>query len=88
MTEEIVHHEIYVYLLDEGTDVWRPVDAILLQESIYQINPDSAIPETEIWQFLPGDIVRCEEKRFIKGRGLVAVEKLELPKPGYPNGKC
>ena len=70
---------IYVYLLDEGTDVWRPVDAIHIKDDIYQINPERAIPETETWQFLPGDIVRCEEKQLLKGKHLVAIEKANEP---------
>lgn len=73
---------IYVYLLDEGTDVWRPVKAIQVKENIYKIlsaNPD---PEDEIWQFNKGDFVRCESKP-LSGKGnyqdkLVAVEKIEM----------
>lgn len=72
---------IYVYLLDEGTDVWRPVDAIHMKGDIYQIKPESRIPKTETWQFLPGDIVRCEEKLLSKGNSLVAVEKVEFQGP-------
>ncbi len=75
MSEDSVMNTIYVYLLDEGVDVWRPVDAIRIRDSIYQINPKSEIPETEVWQFLPGDIVRCEEKQLSKGKHLVAIEK-------------
>jgi hypothetical protein len=66
---------IYVYLVDEGTDVWRPVDAIHIKDSIYRIDPESTISETETWQFLPGDIIRCEEKRLSRGVCLVAIEK-------------
>ncbi len=73
---------IYVYLLNEGTDVWRPVDAIHIKGNIYQIKSESIIPETETWQFLPGDIVRCEEKRLSKGNSIVAVEKVEFPGQG------
>jgi hypothetical protein len=29
--------EIYVYLLDEGTDVLRPIEAEYVQEKIYKI---------------------------------------------------
>ena len=70
---------IYIYLLDEGVDVWRPVDAIHIKENIYQINPESEIPETEIWEFLPGDMVRCEEKPLHRGNCLVAIETVKEP---------
>jgi hypothetical protein len=76
MQEESAITTIYVYLLDEGTDVWRPVDATCIKGDTYQINPESAIPETETWQFLPGDIVRCEEQGFSDGKHLVAIEKM------------
>ena len=53
---------IYVRLLNEGTDVWRPVEARLLNESdhIYEITPllDYHSLDEE-WQFLPGSRVKC-----------------------------
>ena len=55
--------------------MWRPVDAIHIKDSIYQINPESTIPEAETWQFLPGDIIRCEEKQLSRSMCLVAIEK-------------
>jgi hypothetical protein len=42
--------QIYVYLLDEGTDVWRPVEAMQLTEGVYRIASEPA--EDEKWQFL------------------------------------
>lgn len=78
MVEKSTITMIYMYLLDEGTDVWRPVEAIFIRDSIYQINPDAVIPETETWQFLPGDIVRCEGKHLSKGNSIVAVAKVEF----------
>lgn len=78
MEDKVVNTTIYVYLLYEGTDVWHPVDATHIRENIYQIKPESIIPETETWQFLPGDIVRCEEKLLSKGNSIVAIEKVEF----------
>lgn len=73
---------IYVYLLNEGIDVWRPVKVIQVKENIYKIlsaNPD---PKDEIWQFNKGDFVRCESKSLSqKGNyqdKLVVVEKIEM----------
>ena len=74
---------IYVYLVDEGTDVWRPVEAGFVKDGVYQINPSCIIPETETWQFGPGDIVRCEQKRLSVGKHLVAIEKVELLDLGH-----
>jgi hypothetical protein len=65
---------VFVYLLDEGTDVWRPVVAESLSTGLYRlIGPVSA---DEHWEFQPGDVVRCTERTFADGtRGLVAVER-------------
>lgn len=53
---------IYVYLLDEGTDVWRPVEAEELGNNRYRIISKNNKPEDEKWEFMTGDIVRCESK--------------------------
>lgn len=63
---------IYVSLLCEGTDVWRPVEAKYLGGDRYLIlsrNPD---PDDETWQFDTGTIVRCREHRLSGGIVLVA----------------
>ena len=56
--------KIYVTLI-EGTIVYVPVDAIQLNGNNYRIvaneHEDSA-DTTLIWQFFPGDVVRCSEK--------------------------
>lgn len=49
---------IYVPLLNEGTDVWRPVEATRLAEDLYLIL--GVVPEDETWAFPPGSTVRCE----------------------------
>ena len=69
--------KIYVYLLDEGTDVWRPVEAIHLNDDIYQIVSEKLDPN-ELWAFKTGDTVRCELKALTDSKPkkyLVAVEK-------------
>jgi len=69
---------IYVELLHEGVDVWRPVQAEPVQGALYRIvsaNPD---PELEDWAFASGQIVRCLPREFSGGeRGLVAVEAVD-----------
>ena len=80
--------EIHVYLLNEGVDTWRPVKAEKLGENKFRIigTNDYDLGD-EKWEFLPGDIVRCEQKMLADGVAkvtrLVAVEKLTAtPKNG------
>ena len=65
--------KIYVYLLDEGTDVWRPVDAEALGENVYKI-VGSPRDDTENWEFPTGSVVRVEPRELSGGEALVAVE--------------
>jgi hypothetical protein len=62
---------IYVALLDEGTDVWRPVQA-QPEGRFYRIV--GSVPEDERWAFQPDSLVRCEPREFAESSGLVAVE--------------
>lgn len=64
---------IYVYLEDEGTDVWRPVQALRLEDNLFQIVEENPDPEDEHWQFCTGDVVRCREDYL---GTLIAVEKV------------
>jgi len=50
---------VYVRLLDEGTDVWRPVEAQRVGSTTYRLS-DTPAPEDEVWSFQPGDIVVVE----------------------------
>ena len=64
---------IYMPLLDEGVDVWRPVEATHLSTGAYLV--EGEVPVGEEWAFDPGTVVRCERKRFSGGEeGLTAVE--------------
>ena len=65
---------IYVELLEEGTQCWRPVEAEQLPDGSFRIlgNP----PEDELWAFQTGNIVQCEERQFRSGAGLVACRRL------------
>ena len=64
---------VYVALLDEGTNVWRPVSAIQLESNQYVLlRPQDYDPESELWQFLPGEIVLCELREKQGERFLVA----------------
>ena len=49
---------IYMPLLNEGTDVWRPVEATPLTSDTYRV--EGEMPDDEEWAFAPGRVVRCE----------------------------
>jgi hypothetical protein len=52
---------VYVHLLDEGVDVWRPVSATRVGDGYLLEGPR---PDDERWQFEPGTLVRCSLRRF------------------------
>jgi len=66
--------EIFVELLDEGTESWRSTKAIKLENGLFKIlaTPDYN-PEDEAWAFLPEEEVALEKKNFSDGKsGMVA----------------
>jgi hypothetical protein len=64
---------IYIRLLDEGTDVWRPVHALRIEGNRFRILDSK--PEDETWPVESGQFVRCEERTFSDGTvGLVAID--------------
>jgi len=65
---------VYIPLLDEGVDVWRPVAAEVIGNGCYRITGNE--PNDERWEFPLGTAVRCREHRFEDGSlGLVATER-------------
>ena len=64
---------IYMPLLKEGTDVWRPVEAMKIADLGYMVTENA--PPDEEWAFQPGHILRCEERQLSGGSRLVAVAK-------------
>ncbi len=71
MTEQ---DTIYVALLDEGLDVWRPVAARRLSPDRYLILDQDYDPATERWQFEPGTVVRCRAQDRDGRRILIATD--------------
>lgn len=67
--------EIFVGLLDEGVDVWRPVVAEHLSGNIYRIIDQPYDREIESWQFEPGDKVVCEMIESSEGHILAATKR-------------
>jgi hypothetical protein len=80
---DVATKTIYVELLDEGVDVWRPVEAEPLGDDRYRLlaKPDYD-PELEAWAFLPGSVVGCRPRRLTQESDheaevvLVAVEEI------------
>ena len=69
---------IFMYLMDEGVDCWRPVEAASEGGDRYRIvsvNPD---PADERWQFATGELVVCERRRLSESEddSLVAVRRI------------
>jgi hypothetical protein len=54
---------IYVRVLNEGTEVFRPVPAKSWPDSCYQVGgADIYLPAEEQWEFEPGAIVKVAPK--------------------------
>lgn len=69
---------IYVALLDQGVDAWRPVQARPLHNGLFRIIGVEADTSDETWQFQVGAIVKCKQKLFADGKsGMIIVEEVE-----------
>ena len=67
--------QIFVRLMDEAVDVWRPVRAERLDDDRYRIVEQQYDRDTENWQFEPGDRVVCELVDSSEGSFLAAVRR-------------
>jgi len=73
MTERV---RIHIRLLDEVVHVWRPVDAEHVEGDQYRVL--GQIPEDEVWEFQPGDVVRCQPRSFADNEtGLAAFAAIQ-----------
>jgi hypothetical protein len=63
---------IYVELLDEGTNVCRPVQATIVGSEGYLILPEDYDPQTETWEYPPGSVVQCKIEKWSNGEILIA----------------
>lgn len=71
---------IYVKLVDEGIDVWRPVAAYRTGEETYRITEIEKEDSGESWEYRTGQTVRVE-LRVLSGESvLVAVAESPAPK--------
>jgi hypothetical protein len=65
---------VYVRLLDEGVEAWRPVPADDLGRGQYRLFPtDDYDPSVETWEFPPETVAICELRKLEDGLQLVAV---------------
>ena len=66
---------VYVKLLEEGSDLWRPVSARALPDGTFELlGIDGHEVEDEIWEFPIRSRVICQEKLFPDGESaLVAI---------------
>ena len=65
---------IYIELLNEATECWRPVQSEHLGGDLYRIVDKP--PDDEVWPFATGEIVKCEPRDLqFGGRELVAYER-------------
>lgn len=62
---------IYMPLIGEGTECWRPVRAVQVADDVFEIAEE--VPEGESWRFAGFSRVRCKDRTFADGQsGLVA----------------
>ena len=70
----VVESKILFILLQEGTDGWRPTEAVSIGDGLFKILPTPDYdPEGEIWEFPLGSIVRSETRQGDSGEYIVAV---------------
>jgi hypothetical protein len=73
---------IYMPLVGEGTDCWRPVRAVQVAPDIFEVVDH--IPAGESWAFAPGARLRCREHVLSSGEpGLEAFEYAIESDPHY-----
>ena len=68
--------EIYIRLLDEGTECSRPTQALELGNGLFKVLPTSNYdPADEVWEFPPDSIVRVRPFEFEGKKFLRAVDQ-------------
>ena len=68
--------QVYVRLLEEGTEVFRPTEALPLGNDLYRVLATTDYDsEDEVWEFPPGSIIRVVKRRFKDGVFVVAVKQ-------------
>ena len=70
--------EIYVYILHEGVDVWRPVHAMRVGVDVFRIE-GPAMPEDEEWEFPVGTVVKVGRLKLDSGVVRLVAESRREP---------
>ena len=66
--------KIFVNLLNEGVNVWRPVEAVK-HKCFYRLISYNKNDDEE-WEFNFNDLVICKKHKFSDGnKGYIAIEK-------------
>jgi hypothetical protein len=76
---------VYVALLDEGADVWRPADAEMLGPALFHLAGE--VPQGEVWQFQPGEVVYCQKRTFADGAQVWVAVQRPCDDAGGPAGR-
>jgi len=71
---------IYMPLLNEGVDVWRPVEATPLSPDTYRVAGGQ--PEDEEWAFGSGSVVHCAWTTLSSGNVLAVIGIADLQEIG------
>ena len=67
--------EIYIQLPED--EAARPTQGRMIADNIYEVLPTPDYdPEDEDWEFVPGTIVRCDERDFRGKKYVLAIEKV------------
>jgi len=70
--------EIYMELLNEGIQVWRPVPGRCIAKNVYEILDNGTYdPDDETWMFSPGTWVNCQPRELSGGQALVAFARAQ-----------
>jgi hypothetical protein len=66
---------VFVRLLEEGTEVSRPTEALELGNGLFKLLPTADYdPQAEVWEFPPGSIIRCASRRDDSGEYVIAIQ--------------
>ena len=69
---------MHMPLMNEGTDVWRPVEVTPLYGGVYRV--EGIMPNDEEWAFPPGTVVDVKWKTFSDGgKRLIPTRASYLP---------
>lgn len=70
--------QLYIPLLNEGTNVFRPTTGVVLDQDVFRVEPTTDYdPELEEWEFPPGSQVRCVRETRGGNEILVARQRVD-----------